>query len=161
MFQWCRHGVTLIPSVVAAIAVVGIVLWSAGTRFPAQPVVQGVQAFVDDPVMRNIARQDREIGALIDRLARFEQTANGRSRILGLQQRPVGAPPDALHDHLGIRLEPDRDGLVADPLAGLRAHEGAAAGGDDGRAAVEQPGNHADFAIPEICLATGLKDFRD
>ena len=151
MFQWRSHGVTLIPSVVG---------WAAGA-LGAQPGAQGIDAFVDDAVVRHVARGDREIGAPVDRLARFEQAADGRCRVRGLQQRPVGAAPDALHDHVDVGLEPDRDRLVADAVAGLLAHEGAAAGGDHGRAAVEQPRDHPRLAIPEIRLAMGFENIRD
>ena len=151
MFQWRSHGVTLIPSVVG---------WAEGA--PAHSRAR--RASIHSSTMRSCGTSreaDRQVGGPVDRLARFEQTADGRDRILGLQQRPVGAALDALHDDVDIRLEPDRDRLVADAVAGLLAHEGAAAGGDHGRAAIEQPRDHPRLAVAEIRLAMGREDFRN
>ena len=76
-------------------------------------------------------------------------------------ERPIGATLDALHDHVGIRLEPDRHRFLADPLPGLLAlREGSAARGDDRRSAVEQPGDHPRLAIPEIGLAMCQENVR-
>ena len=52
MFQWRSHGVTLIPSVVG---------WAEGA-LGAQPGAQGIDTFVDDAVVRHVARADRQVG---------------------------------------------------------------------------------------------------
>src|SRR5204862_7441747 len=87
----------------------------------AKPVAQRLEAFIDDPVVRHVARQQGYIGVLIDRLALAEQAVDGAFGIGGLQQRTVGTPPHPAHDHFGIGLEPDRDRLVADAAARVLA----------------------------------------
>ena len=127
----------------------------------AQPGMQRLDAFIDDLFVRHVARPDREIGALIDRLALLDQAPDGGGGIGGLQQRTVGAALHPAHDDIGIGLEPDRDRLVADAAAGLLAHEGAAAGREHGRTAVEQPRDHPRLAVPEMRLAMGFENVRD
>ena len=136
------------------------ICWPA-TSVDAKPVAQRLDAFIDDLFVRHVARQHHDVGAPIDRLALAEQAVDGAFGIGGLQQRPVGAPPHPAHDHLGIGLEPDRDRLVADTVARLLAHEGAAAGRDHRRAAVEQPRDHPRLAVAEMRLAMGLENVGD
>ena len=50
--------------------------------------------------------------------------------------------------------------LSLDAAAGLLAHEGAAAGGEHRRPAVEQPRDHPRLAIPEMRLAMGFENVR-
>ena len=127
----------------------------------AQPGMQGVDAFVDDFFVRHVARPDRQVGLLINRLAFPDQALDGRGRIGGLQQRTVGAALDPAHDDVGIGLEPDRNRLVADAVAGLLAHERAAAGRQHAGPAIEQPRDHPRLAVPEMRLAMGLENVRD
>ena len=122
--------------------------------------MQGVDAFIDDLLVRDVARPDRDIGVLIDRFALLDQAPDGRGGIGGLQQRAVGAALDAPQDGVGVGLEPDRNRLGADAVAGFLAHEGAAAGGEHAGTAVEQPRDHARLAVAEMRLAMGLEDIR-
>jgi hypothetical protein len=55
--------------------------------------VERLDAFLDDLFVRHVARPDRDIGVLIDRLALTKQAVDGGGGIGGLQQRPVGAAP--------------------------------------------------------------------
>jgi hypothetical protein len=123
--------------------------------------VQRLDAFIDDFLVRHIARPDRQVGLLIDRLAFADQTPDGRFGIGGPQQRTIGTALHPAQDGIGIRLEPDRDGLVADAIAGLLAHEGPAAGSQHGRTAVEKPCDHPRLAISKIRLATGIENVGD
>jgi len=111
--------------------------------------------------VRHLARPDREVGGLVERLAFADQALDGRGRIRGLQQRPVRAAPDPAHDGVDIGLEPDRDGLAANAVAGFLAQESAAAGREYIWAAVEQPRDHPRFAVPEMRLAMGFENIRD
>src|SRR6202000_704691 len=79
----------------------------------------------------------------------------------GLQQRSVGAAFDPAQDHVGVSLEPDRNGLAMDALAGLVAHHGAAARRDPAGTAIEQTRDPPRLAVPEIWLAIGLENVRD
>src|SRR5260370_1299922 len=87
--------------------------------------------------------------------------SDGGFRVLGLQRRPVGAALHALNEDIRIRLQPDRSGLAANAMAGLFAHEGAAAGGQHGGTAVEQPRDHPRLAVPEIRLAVSRENLRN
>ena len=71
MSQWCGHGVALNPS-----DLVNSFLDSH--TIAAQVDAQGLDTFVDDPVVWHVARGNRQVGVLIDRLALLEQAADGR-----------------------------------------------------------------------------------
>ncbi len=68
---------------------------------------------------------------------------------------------DPPHQHVELGDEPDRDALGLDRRARIGVHDGAAAGGQNLRAAVEQPRDHARFAAAEIGLAVAGKNVGD
>ena len=84
---------------------------SAATGMPRCLASAG-DDFVDDGVVRLVARLHRDVGQRIDRLAQ-------RQQVLDLvDQRPVAAPLGAFHQHVEIGLQPDRDALDRDEIAG-------------------------------------------
>ena len=58
-------------------------------------------------------------------------------------------------------MQPDRDALVPDQGAGVRIHEGAAAGRQNLRAALQQPGDYTGLAAAEIRLAVAGENLRN
>src|SRR5947207_1273767 len=123
----------------------------------AEQPVQGIDAFIDDFVVRHLARPDRNVCVLIDRLAFPDQPPDSGGGIGGLQQRAIGAALHPLHDGICVGLEPDRDRLARDTAAGLFTHESAAAGSQHGWTAIEQASDHPRLAIPEMPLAVVVK----
>ena len=115
--------------------------------------MEGVDTFIDDFLVRHVARRDRKIGEPVKRATLGDQPFDGRGRIGGLQQRPVGAALDALQNYIAVGLKPDRDRLVVNPAPRFLAHAGSAAGGDDARTTLQQPRDHPRLAIAEIRLA--------
>src|SRR5258705_13954067 len=79
----------------------------------AEPGAQGLDAFLDDAVVRNVARQYRQVRVLIDRLALAEQAGDGRFGGGGLAQGGGGAAPGAGHYEGGGRPQPDPDRIWA------------------------------------------------
>ncbi len=94
--------------------------------------------FADDRIVRHFARLHGEIGLRIDRLALGQQLAQRRRRIGGLQHRPIVlALVDPAHQHVEFGIEPDRDALGLDGGAGIGVHDGAAAGRQNLRPALQ------------------------
>jgi hypothetical protein len=112
--------------------------------------MQRRHAFIDDLLMWHVARGDRQVGISIGRLALADQPGDGRLGVRGLQQRTVGTAPDPPHDHVGIRLEPNRHRFVMDPAARLFTHERTATGGKHRWSAFQKPRNHPRLAISEM-----------
>ena len=73
--------------------------------------------FVDDGVVRLVARLHVDVGQRIDRLAQRQQVLD----LVG--QRTVVAPLGALHQHVEIGLQPDRDAFDVDQVAGVLVHD--------------------------------------
>src|SRR5438874_13365489 len=63
--------------------------------------------------------------------------------------------------HVEIGVEPDRNSLGRDTLAGVRVHEGAAAGSQHLRTALKQTQDHTRFAGAKIGLAMNGEYLRD
>ena len=121
--------------------------------------MQRFQRILDHHVLRNIARFDADIRKLVDRPSRLQQAAQGFFRIRRLQQRAVVLAAHALQQGLEIRVEPDRDAALGDPLARARIEKGAAAGGEHDLSAVQQPHDDTALAVAEIALAMLCEDF--
>ena len=135
---------------------------SAGRRAARQrPGAQHRDDLVDDLVVRHLARLHGEVGELIDRIAHVDELPQGRGRIVGVQQRAVVAALDPAHQHVELGLEPDRHAFAADRGAGVGIHEGAAAGRQHLRPAVQQARDHARLAGTEVGLAVGREDIGD
>ena len=113
--------------------------------------------------MRHFARLHGEIGLRIDRLALGQQLrASVAAGSAVLQHRPVVlALVDPPHQHVEFGGEPDRDALRLDGSARIGVHDGAAAGRQHLRAALEQPRDHARLAAAEIGLAMAGENVRD
>ncbi len=122
---------------------------------------QALEDLLDDGVVRHVARFHREVGLGIDRIALVDQLPQRLRRIGALEQRTIAAALDPAVQHLERGAQPDRDALGADRRAGVGVHEGAAAGRQHLRAALQQPRDHARLAGAEIGLAVGGEDFRD
>ena len=116
---------------------------------------QRADDLVDDGVVRLVARLHDDVGLRIERLAQRHQLLD----LFG--QRPVVAPLGPFHQHVEIGLQPDRDAFDVDQLAGVRVHDGAAAGRQHLRAVVQQPGDHARLAGAEIGLAVLFENLRN
>ncbi len=65
------------------------------------------------------------------------------------------------HQHVEIGAEPDRDALRLDQRARVRVHEGAAAGRQHLRAALEQARDHPRLAAAEIGFAVAGENVDD
>jgi hypothetical protein len=102
-----------------------------------------------------------DVGLRIDRIALREELVDRRLGVGGLEERAVRAALDALQDEVAFGLQPDRHPGVADRRPRLGIDEGAAAGRQHLRAAIEEALDHAALAIAEVRFAMGLEDFRD
>ena len=130
-------------------------------RRMAEPTAKRADQRLDHPVVRAVARFDRQVGERVGRAALFEQLAQRRLGVVGVQQRPVGALAHAAQQHLELRLQPDRHAALGDAPARLLVEEGAAAGRQHLGAAVEQTGDHPALAVAKIGLAEPLEDLGD
>ena len=88
--------------------------------------------------MLHVAAFDRYIGRGIDGIALVHQFLHDGLGILGLQQGTVGAFHHAFHEQRQIGLQPDRNAMGLNALAGFLVDEGAAAGRQDLRAIFNQ-----------------------
>jgi hypothetical protein len=124
-------------------------------------VLQGVQHFRHDLLVRDVPAFNREVGFLIDRIALLHQLAHGQLRVGGAQQW-AGIPlSHTLHEDGKIGFQPDRNTAGLDPGSRLGVDERPAASCKHLRTIAEQPGDHAPLAIPEIGFAVIVEDFAD
>ena len=126
-----------------------------------QVLVEQREDFVDDGIVRPVARRDGEIGERIDRIALLDQPLQGQFGIGMPEQRAVGALAHAPRQDLEIGLQPDRDGMFGDRFAGRGQHIGAAARGHHLLPAGQQAGDDLPFALPELGFAVLGENIRD
>ena len=77
--------------------------------------------------MRAIARDNSDIGHRINGIALVNQTFQSLFWISCLQQGTIGALTHTAQQHIGIRLEPNRNARLCDFIAGRLLHVSAAA----------------------------------
>ena len=123
-----------------------------------QRCVKTPQDGFDHRIVGAVERFDGEIGEGVGRGPLLEQPAQGLFRIGRLQERSVGLLAHAGEQNFETRLQPDRDAMSCDVLAGRRIHERAAAGREHQGPAIEQAGDHLALALTEIELAETLED---
>ena len=94
--------------------------FAAGAATPSTSRERG-DDLVHDGLVRDFARHDRDVRLGIDRIALGHQVPDALRRI-ALEHRAVGggAALDALHQHLEVGLEPDRDALLRGCRRGFR-----------------------------------------
>src|SRR5258708_19351439 len=105
-------------------------------------VVKRGDAFFDNFFVRHVARRDREVGPLVDRMTLLDKTPDGRGGIPRLQQRTIGPAHHPPHDDVRIPPEPDRHRPVPDTVAGVLAHERPAPGRPHAPAPLPPPPTH-------------------
>ena len=95
----------------------GLLPFGRTRRIGREPQVEfeRIDDVVDDGIVWPIARHHREIGALVDRIARFHQSAKRALGISAAQERPMRSAPDPAPQHVEVRLEPDRQRAGGDP----------------------------------------------
>ncbi|NRP76071.1 hypothetical protein ILFOPFJJ_06995 [Ensifer psoraleae] len=120
--------------------------------------VQRGHAFIRLILMRPVARGNREIGSLKDRLALSDQLCDGRLWVGGLQQPAASPALVAPHYHVRIRLEPDRDCLVMNQGTGLIMDERIRTGREHRGTLFERTRDHLRLEVPEMLLAMGLTE---
>src|SRR5690606_6126929 len=126
-----------------------------------QPSVERFQDAIDGLAVRAGIAHDLYRRLRIGGFALDLEPGDDLGGIAVAQQRTGVLARHAFDQGRDVAVEPDRDTLAVDQLAGVRLHEGAAAGRDDARSAVEQPCNHAPLAVAEVRFAEALEDFRD
>ena len=104
---------------------------------------------------------DHDVGLGVDRIALLHEPRENFSRIALAQQRPVGALLHPVEQHVEFGAQPhgERPGLHQPPR--LRVHVGAAAGRQDARRLLQQPGDHPPFAGAELLLTKAFEEFGD
>ena len=124
----------------------------------AQRRIEAPEDGVDNRIVGGVNRFDSEIGERIGRRALFQQPTQRHFWVGGLQQRPIGLLAHPGKQNVKTRLQPNRETMPGNIVAGGRIHERAAAGRQDQRSAFEQAGDHLALALPEISLAEPLED---
>ncbi|VVT10435.1 hypothetical protein SPHINGO361_120583 [Sphingomonas sp. EC-HK361] len=107
-------------------------------------------------VARDVDRRGR-----VERIAHGGEIAQHDQWIAPAQQWARVAPGDAVGQHLGRGIEPDRQCLGKNERAGFVVDERAATGRDDLWHAVHQPRDHAALAITEIGFVEAVENLGD
>ena len=111
--------------------------------------------------MLHIPAFDCYIGRGIDGIALVHQLLHDSFRILGLKQGTIGAFHHAFHEQRQIGLEPDRNAMGMNALAGFFVDKGATSGRQDLRAVFNQARDYAALAFAKIGLTMIVKNFGD
>ena len=115
--------------------------------------------FINNDVMRHVARLDRQIRFGIIGAAIIQKALERGFGILRVQHGPIGALAHTPQQDIDIGFEPDRHGFFSNALSGLLGLKRAAARGDHHLLVIEQAGNNPPFAFAELFFAMLGKNF--
>ena len=141
--------------------------WPPSARAPGEcagdshPAGKRAHDLVNDLFVHHLARLHGEIGQSIHRIALLDEFAQRGAGVVGLEQRPVVAALDALHEHIEFGLEPDRDAFRADRGPGVRIRESSATGRQHLGPALQQAQDDARLARAEFRLPANGENIAD
>ncbi len=125
------------------------------------PVLQRAHHLAGGGLRPLLAAVHDHVGLRIGGIALPHEAAQRVAGLAGVEQRAVGAPGGAAHQHVEPAAQPHGDRARPDRGPGARVHEGAAAGGEHHGGARQQAADHAALAVAEVRLAVALEDLGD